>query len=432
MLIGFVKKGQMLFIFSFTALILLGTLLLKLPFAYQGDLCWADSLFTATSAVCVTGLMTVPTSQFTLFGQLVILGLIQLGGIGIMTLSASILLMIGRGLSFSNTLMISSLSDNFSLRGTEGLTRTVIQYTLVSEGIGMLLLLPGFLADYPWAEGIYYSLFHSVSAFCNAGISIFDNNLIGQNRWIQLVIAGLIVLGGLGVYVIYDLIRAIRNREWKLRVHSKLVLLSTLILIVGGMLLLRGGGFRDGGILTWFDSFFQSVTARTAGFNTIDLTLLPAPSLTLLIVLMLIGASPGSTGGGMKTSTVALAVAAIYNTFKGNAEVLMFRRKIPMVNVLRSYTIIVTFLLLSCGGAIVIQLLTGGSAMMDCFFESASALGTVGLSLGTTAKLTLEGKLFVSLYMLVGRIGPFTAMLFLLGREKKGRLKYPEERIIIG
>lgn len=157
MVIGFAKKGQSLFILSFAALIFCGTLLLKLPWAFHGHLAWVDAYFTATSAVCVTGLSSVATGKFTLFGQLVILGLIQLGGIGIMTLSASILLLIGRGLSFSNTLLISNLSDNFSLRGTEGLTRTVIQYTLVSEGIGFFLLLPGFWAKYPLPEAVWYS-----------------------------------------------------------------------------------------------------------------------------------------------------------------------------------------------------------------------------------------------------------------------------------
>ena len=433
MVIGFAKKGQSLFILSFAALIFCGTLLLKLPWAFHGHLAWVDAYFTATSAVCVTGLSSVATGKFTLFGQLVILGLIQLGGIGIMTLSASILLLIGRGLSFSNPLLISNLSDNFSLRGTEGLTRTVIQYTLVSEGIGFFLLLPGFWAKYPLPEAVWYSFFHAVSALCNAGLSPFPDSLIGQTRWTQMTVAGLIILGGLGVYVIYDLLMVFRHKQYRLRVHSRVVLVATLILIAAGTVLLWLNGYvRETG-LSWYDAFFQSVTARTAGFNSVDIGELPAESLTLIIILMLIGGAPGSTAGGMKVSTVALAVSSIIGTFKGNADVQMFKRTIPIANVLRAYTIIVTFILLTCAGAIFLHMLTPERfAMMECFFESASAISTTGLSTGATSSLTSFGKIYLACYMFVGRIGPFTVMLFLLSREKKRRLRYPEERIIIG
>ena len=206
---GFVKRGQLLFLASFAGLIAAGTLLLKLPWAHDAFLPWPDACFMATSAVCVTGLATVPVGEFNAFGQVVLLLLIQLGGIGIMTLSASILLLMGRGLSFSDTLLISNLSDNFSLPRTEGLIRTVIQYVLVSEAIGFFLLLPGFLGKYPLLESVWYSLFHSVSAFCNAGLSPLPDSLIGQGRWTQGVIAGLVIFGGLGVYVIYDLLMEI-------------------------------------------------------------------------------------------------------------------------------------------------------------------------------------------------------------------------------
>jgi len=430
---GFVKRGQLLFLASFAGLIAAGTLLLELPWAYRGVLSWPDACFMATSAVCVTGLATVPVGDFTWFGQTVLLLLIQLGGIGIMTLSASILLLVGRGLSFSDTLLISSLSDNFSLPRTEGLVRTVVQYTLVSEAIGFLLLLPGFWGRYPLQEAMWYSLFHSVSAFCNAGLSPLPDSLIGQGRWTQGVIAGLIIFGGLGVYVIYDLLLVLRRRQYRLRVHSRVVLFATLILIVAGTLLLWLIGQGRMHPIAWFDAFFQSVTARTAGFNSVVIGELPAESLTLLIVLMLIGAAPGSTGGGMKVSTVALAVSSIIGTFKGRQEVQMFKRTIPMANVLRAYTIMVTFLLLTCLGAIFLHMMTPDRFLIaDCFFESASALSTTGLSTGATASLTAPGKIYLAVYMFIGRVGPFTVMLFLLSREKKRKLRYPEERIIIG
>ena len=348
-----------------------------------------------------------------------------------MTLSASILLMLGRGLSFSDTLLISNLSDNFSLRGTEGLTRTVVNYTLVCEAIGMLIMLPGFLVKYPFGESLWYSFFHAITGFCNAGLSPFSESLAGQTRLTQFGVAAMIVLGGLGVYVIYDLFQVVRRRSTSLRLHSKVVLFTNTILIVAGAVLLWILALVNRGSLPWFDAFFLSISARTAGFTTFDVTGLPAGSVTLLIVLMLIGASPGSTGGGMKTSTVAVAAAAILNTLKGNAEVLLFRRKVPTGNVMRAFTIIVLFLLLTCCGAVSIQLLMPGAEMMEAFFESASALSTTGLTIGGTAKLTDAGKLVLSFFMFCGRLGPFTIMLFLLAREKQGRLRYPEERIII-
>lgn len=430
---GFVKRGQLLFLASFAGLIAAGTLLLKLPWAHDAFLPWPDACFMATSAVCVTGLATVPVGEFNAFGQVVLLLLIQLGGIGIMTLSASILLLMGRGLSFSDTLLISNLSDNFSLPRTEGLLRTVIQYVLVTEAIGFLLLLPGFLGKYPFLESAWYALFHSVSAFCNAGLSPLPDSLIGQGRWTQGVIAGLVIFGGLGVYVIYDLLMVFRQRQYRLRVHSRVVLTATLILIVAGTLLLWLIGQGRMHPIDWFDAFFQSITARTAGFNTVVIGSLPAESLTLLIVLMLIGGAPGGTAGGMKVSTVALAVSSIIGTFKGRQEVQMFKRTIPMANVLRAYTIIVTFILLTCAGAVFLHMMTPDRfEIADCFFESASALSTTGLSTGATASLTAPGKIYLACYMFMGRVGPFTIMLFLLSREKKRKLRYPEERIIIG
>ncbi len=429
MVISFVKKGQTLFILSFLSLVGGGTLLLKLPWSHSGELDWVDAYFTATSSVCVTGLTSVPISQFTEIGQGIVLLLIQLGGIGIMTLSASILLAIGRGLSFSDTLLISSLSDNFSLRGTEGLTRTVVHFVLFTETVGVVLLFPAFLMEYPWHEALWYSVFHAVSAFCNAGISPFDDSLADCGRWIQFVVAGLVILGGLGVYVIYDIQQFFRRRQLQLRLHSKVVISMSFILLVGGTLLF----LLIDRHMAWQDAFFLSAVSRTAGFSTIPIGELRVEILAIVIILMLIGGAPGSTAGGMKVSTFAVAIAAIFSTYKGSAAVQMFGRTIPNGNVMRSYTIIVTFILLNCAGAIFLHLLTPKQfAMMECFFESASAISTTGLSTGATGSLTFWGKVYLALYMFLGRVGPFTIMLFLLGREQKRHLRYPEERVIIG
>ncbi len=432
MLISVIKKSQLYFIFSFALMIAGGTLLLKLPFLFREEepLSWLDSFFTATSAVCVTGLTTVNTSSFHLPGQLLILLLIQLGGIGVMTLTTSILLVLGRKLSFGNTLLMSNLSDRFTLRGTETLTRTVMHYTLICEAAGAVLLFPGFRwAGYSIPESLWYAVFHSISAFCNAGFSPFDQNLVGQSAWIKLVIALLIIMGGLGVYVVYD-IRSAWQLKQRLRAQTRLILTTTVVLIAIGTLALWGLQEIGEKPMSWLDAFFQSVSARTAGFNSVPLGTLTSSSIAVMILLMQIGASPGSTGGGMKTTTIALAVAAIYNTFKGNRRVLVYKREIPPVNVMKAFSLIVTYILLACFGAIIIQSLTP-CTMQWAFFESASALGTVGLALDNPEPLTSAAKLFIILYMFLGRVGLFTIFLFLLGREHKSRLTYPEERVIV-
>ncbi len=432
MLISIVKKSQLYFIFSFALMIAGGTLLLKLPFLFRGarSLSWLDALFTATSAVCVTGLSTVRISDFNALGQLLILLLIQLGGIGIMTLTTSILLVFGHKLSFGNTLLISNLSDRYTLSGTENLTRTVMRYTLFCEALGAALLLPGFMCEkYSVGESIWYALFHSVSAFCNAGFSPLDRNLVGQSAWIKLVVAALVVMGGLGVYVVYDIQSARRLRQ-RLRAQTRLTLVTTAILIVLGSLSLWGLQFIGGCPIGWLDACFQSVSARTAGFNAVPMDALTSSSVTVTILLMQIGASPGSTGGGIKTTTIALAVAAIYNTFKGNRRVLVYRREIAQTDIMKAFSLIVTYVLLVCVGAIAIQSLTS-CTMQWAFFESASALGTVGLTLTNASPLTPAAELFIILYMFLGRVGLFTIFLFLLGRERKSRLTYPEERVIV-
>lgn len=435
MLNNYVKKGQLLFLLSFAALIAVGTLLLMLPGIHrEATLNWVDALFTATSAVCVTGLTVNNICDFSGVGQLILLFLMQLGGIGIMTLSSAILLVLGRGLSFSDTLLVSTLHDNFSLRGAESLTSTVIRYTLVSECGGLIIIYCGLLlGGGPWLGSIWNATFLSVSAFCNAGLAPFIDSLGGVHPLVKLGCSGLNILGGLGVYVIYDLLQVLRKRQKHLRVHSKVVLLTTLLLLIFGMCFLRLSGMRNGAPVPWLDAWFISASARTAGFTTVPIADLPEVSQMMLILLMLIGGSPGSTAGGMKTSTIAVAVAALLSTFKGDANTLMFKREIPTVNVMRAFAIIVSFILLACFGAMVVRILTPKILMLNAFFEAVSALTTTGLSIGnTTISLTSGGRIFITLFMFIGRVGPFTIMLFLLGREKPDKLRYPQERIIIG
>jgi trk system potassium uptake protein TrkH len=435
MALSFIKKSQLYFIFSFMSIILLGTLLLKMPFVTYsgGELHWIDALFTSTSAVCVTGLTTVPTSSFNLPGQIIILLLIQVGGIGIMTLTASVVVMLGRSMSFSGTLLFSNLSDSFPLKSVEGLLKTVVTYTFAIEAVGFALLTYGFMGmkNYSLLEAAYLALFHSVSAFCNAGFSTFDDSLVQATPFIQIVVSLLIISGGLGVYVIYDLAHMSRKQHF-LKIHTRLVLFTSFVLIAVGAVLLKVlEHFEGGQPISWLDAYFQSVTARTAGFNTIPLDSLHPSSIIVLMMLMLIGASPGSTGGGMKTTTAALIFISIFNTFKGSTKVLLFKREIPLSNVLKAFTIMFTFLLLCIVGAVLVSAASEAS-MQAAFFEVTSALGTVGLSLGITATSGAFAKTVLILLMFAGRIGPFTMFLFLLGREKVSRLEYPQERVIMG
>ena len=433
---GYAKRGQRLFLLSFGMLILVGTLLLKIPGMYlPGTLSWVDALFTSTTSVCVTGLTVKPICDFSFAGQLVVVLLVQAGGLGIMTLSASILLVLGRGLSFGDSLLISNLNDKFSLRGTEPLLLTVMIYTFVAEGVGFLALLPGMWLSpgFGFWRGLWGAFFMSVSSFCNAGLTPFDDSLIGIHRSAQLVCALLAITGGLGVYVIYDLLQVFRRDQHRLRVHSKLVLYATAALLLGGTIAIWGFGRANDRPLDWFDAFFFAVTSRTCGCYTSEVLALPHISRSFIMLLMLIGGSPGSTAGGIKTSTVGLALAGIIGALRGDPETLVFKRRIPNANVLRAFTIIILFTLLSCVGAMVLELMAPAVNSSDSAFEAVSALTTTGLSVAdTTSRLPGKGKLLLVLLMFLGRVGPFTALLFLMGKEKRGQLKYPEERVIIG
>ena len=434
MLIHLIKKSQLYFIFSFGLLIVFGTLVLKIPFAMRpeaGALSWVDAVFTATSAVCVTGLTTVPLSDMTFFGQMVVLFLIQLGGLGVMTLSTSILLALGRNMSIGTSMMFSTLNETVPFHHSESLVRTITTYTFGLEAAGTILLSIGFvLSGHSPLYAVYLGFFHSISAFCNAGFSTFDTSMIGQSAFVRIVIAMLILCGGLGMYVIYDLVQWCKSRK-RLSVDTRLILVASAILVVGGTLGIKllESGSGDG--ISYMDAFFQSVSARTAGFNSVDLNGLSQSCLTLLIILMLIGAAPGSTGGGIKLTGVALAVISIYNTFCGNQHVLLFKREIPISNVLKSFTMIITYVLLTLIGAMLLSV-TLTDRMLSATFEAASAVGTVGLSLGVTAATSELGKITLIVLMFIGRIGPFTLFLFLMGREKASLLQYPEERVVIG
>ena len=432
MLISFIKKSQFYFIFSFLGLILVGTLLLRLPILKGGrQLEWVDAVFTATSAVCVTGLVTVDLTSFSLLGQMIVMLLIQLGGIGIMTMSGSIIVLVGKHMSWSESKMLSNMTDNYSPHGVETMMRTIIGYTIIVETVGMFFLVIAFMLDgYGFIDSLWHSLFHSVASFCNAGMSTLNGNLEYASTMVKIIVALMVILGGIGMYVVYDFVESFRFNR-KMRINTKIILLTTFILIFIGTMLLKYYQFRSNNNISWLDSLFQAISARTAGFNSINMSILAPGSVLVLCFLMIIGGAPGSTAGGMKVTTFALVMAAIYNTFCGNEKVLIFKRKIATSTVLKAFTIAITFIVLSAIGAGIFQGMTTAS-MQTASFEVISALGTVGMSLGMGDDYTEQGKIFIICYMFIGRIGPLTLLAFLLGREKKSKLLYPEEKVIIG
>ncbi len=432
MAISLIKKSQLYFIFSFLLTITCGAALLKLPFMWRGDhpLAWIDALFTATTTVTTTGLMTVPFTQFSFFGQAVILMLIQVGGIGIMWLSASIMLMLSKKFSYTDTLMLSNISDNFAVNRTEGMTRFILIYTLCCEGTGFLLLFPAFLfGSTPVPEALWQAAFLAVSGFCHAGISHFPASMTGMGLIIKLTVAGLIIAGSLGFYFIYDLYLHYR-RPARLSVQSHIVLFATCLLLIGGTLLIWCIQHLAGQPVNWVDAFFQSASARSAGFTSVNMDTMTGGSVALLIVLMLIGAAPGSTGGGVRVTSVALAAAAVFNTFQGNPRVLIRHREIPLSNVMKAFVLILTMITLVAVGTVLIQSLTRCDSEW-AFFQTVSALTTTGMELRPPQDLTTEAKVLLITYMFIGRVGLFTFFLFLLDRERRSRLIYPKELIVV-
>jgi trk system potassium uptake protein TrkH len=452
---------------SFIVLILTGAILLMLPKATPGRayLPFVDALFTSTSATCVTGLVVKDTgSDFTLMGQLVILTLIQLGGLGIVIFGAVLALLLGQALSVRESAAMQDLLSEGTLGRINRMVVFVFIATALIELTGAAALLhmwndvPGRALDIhrQW----YYSLFHAISAFCNAGFGLFSDNLISYNRcWgVYVVICPLIVLGGLGFGVLYDLASIVLDRASRMCtrflrrpglifqqaprrmwLQTKIVLFVTACLIAGGTLALfafekltgEGPAAQNFGIL---DALFQSVTARTAGFNSVDIGAMSDAGKFILILLMFIGGSPGGTAGGIKTVTFLVVIMAVVATLRRRDDVEIFNRSVRLLIVRRAITVTVLFVAVLFGATLTLCIteVSNHFTMIEIFFEVASALGTVGLSTGLTPSLTTAGKLIIILVMLTGRLGPLTLLAALAFNLKPARYNYPEEAIVVG
>jgi len=439
------KNPPIFLMLSFILTIFVGTLLLLLPQAtnpQSGETSLLGALFTATSATCVTGLIVYDTgTHFTLFGQLIILLLIQIGGLGIMTISSALALIMGQKLSVRSESLIQNVVGESNKVDMIALVKNILLMTVFFEILGSLYLFFTF-RGFHWdsSKSVYHAVFHSVSAFCNAGFSLYPDSLMEfkTNFNINFVITTLIILGGIGFPVINN-IKNNFKRKFKfsrLTLHTKVVLITTLILIILGTVafffseyngLMNGYSLKD----RIYASYFQSVTTRTAGFNTIDTARLSKASVFMSIILMFIGASPGSTGGGIKTTTFAIIVLSVLALISGNRDVNVFRKKIDEDTIKRVMALIsISIFILSV--LIFILLITEKFSFDQVIFEAFSAFGTVGLSMGITAKLTGIGKLIIIILMYMGRVGPLTLIFALSERNPKINYQYIEDKINIG
>ena len=429
---------------GFAIVILLGALLLTLPFATQNGLGlpFLNALFTATSAVCVTGLVVVDTATtFTTYGQVIILALIQVGGLGFMTFATMFALILGKRITFKERLLLQEALNQVSVEGIVRLFKSVIQISFAIEAIGALILTLRWSFDFGWQKALYLGIFHSISAFNNAGFDLFGNfsslTAYAGDPIVNITIMLLIICGGLGFIVLVDLL-VHKGKTFKL--HTKIVVQVTGILILVGAVFIFVIEFTNPETLgplplgtKVLASFFQSVSPRTAGFNSINIAGMHETTLLSMIGLMFIGASPGSAGGGIKTTTFISIILSVLSTYRSQPHVVYKGRTLPRDVIQKAWAITTSaaFLIFI---TVSILSLTESADLLAILFEVTSAFGTVGLSMGITPALSSVGKIAIILTMFIGRVGPLT-LAFVLSQKKNkraGQIKYPDERIMIG
>ena len=416
---------------GFALAILLGAALLKLPISVRdtATVSWTDALFTSTSAVCVTGLIAVDTADtFTPFGQAVVAGLIQVGGLGVTSIGMGLALAAGRRINFKGRSLVREALNVDTFEGMVRLVRAVLFMTLCFELAGVICSFPVFIQDFPPLHALWISIFHSIAAFNNSGFDILGGlrNLIPyhDNVWLNLVTCGLIIFGGIGFLVVLDVIKC-RFHFRKFTLHTKVVLTTTAVLLAAGTVLLQ---LTDG--IGWLAAFFHSTSARTAGFSTVSMGDLSDAGLFVLIILMFIGASPGSTGGGIKTTTFFVLmqeVRCIFSKRRPGA----FHRRLPEGSMNKAATIALLGVVVVCTGTFLLCVLEPEATFVQLLFEDVSAFGTVGLSTGITPGLRDVSKFVLILTMYTGRVGAFTLLSIWVERPEP-QARYTEEAITIG
>ena len=436
---------------SFLVTIFSGSVLLALPISSADGKAvpYLDALFTATTSTCVTGLVTLPTaSAWSVFGQIVILLLIQVGGLGIITIMSGLMLLINRKMGIGDRLLIQDAFNLNTMSGLSKFVKNVLFGTLIIEGIGAVLYMPVFIPEFG-AKGIWISVFNSVSAFCNAGIDIIAENSLcnyATNPLVNAVTSALIILGGLGYIVWWDVIRVVKSRSQRnrkifrhLTLHSKIAITVTAGLILAGAVLIFIFEYNNPltiGKMSLFDkiqvSLFQSITTRTAGFATIPQENLTNASAAVSIILMMIGGSPVGTAGGMKTVTIAVLVCSAFATIRNKNSATLFGRRISEESIKKAVAVVVMFLGI-CAISTILLMATNNASVIDAVYETVSATATVGLSRSLTATLNTFGKLIIIITMYFGRVGPISLAIALGSKnESQNVISEPTEDISIG
>ncbi len=432
---------------GFFLLILVGTTLLNLPIASidGNSVGFIDALFTSASAVCVTGLIVVNTAaHWTFFGKLIILILIQIGGLGFMTMATLVALVLGRKITLKNRLILQEELNNLTLSGVVKLTKYVLYSTFLIEAVGAVILSFRFVPDFGFFKGIWFAIFHSISAFCNAGFDLIGNSMesYAGSFLVIMTMSILVVIGGIGFSVFINLSQIIRMKKplSRLSLHTKLTLVITGGLLIVGFLFIYLVEFTNPetlgsmtGIEKILSAIFQSVVPRTAGFNSIPMGSLRDASTFFIILLMFIGGSPGSTAGGIKTTTIGVVFLTIRSYIQGKEDVEIYKRRIPQRAINKAITIFMLGLSVCIVSTLLLSI-TEQASFIDVLFETVSAYATVGLSRGITADLTIFGRLLIIGNMFFGRLGPLTIAFALAERSKKrkGIYHFAEENINVG
>ncbi len=435
---------------GFLAVISVGTLLLMMPFC-ASDGTWTNplvALFTATSAVCVTGLAVVDTgTYFSFWGQFVLVALVQMGGLGYMTTTTFLLLLVGRRFDLRHKVAIQQDLDRPGLQGSTLIIRSIIATTMIFEITGIFLLLPVFVPDYGWSGGLWFAIFHSINSWNNAGFGLLSDNFIKYQSSIllNLVVTGLIIFGGIGYRVIFEMFMLLRDRLLRkperivLSLNFKVAISTTVVLLILGTIAffltelnnpatLGPMSFGNKLMAAWF----QSVSPRTAGFNTIDIGKMTETGLFLTIAFMFLGASPGGTGGGIKTTTVRVLTSCTRSILQGKEEVELYQRQVPISLILKAVGVLIGSASAVTISTIIISLSDPNFEFIQILFEVVSAFATVGLSTGITAKLSVPAKLVIIATMYIGRVSVLLLMAAILGDPRASAVRYPEENLLVG
>lgn len=434
-------SSSQIIIMGFAALILLGSFLLMLPFSTQNGrgATFTDALFTATSAVCVTGLVVQDTATYwSSFGQAVIITMIQIGGMGVVTVAIAITTLSGKQISLKQRSTMQEAISAHKVGGIVRLTGFIIRMTVIFELLGAVLLAPAFCREFGIAKGIWYAVFHSISAFCNAGFDLMgvksqfsSLSFFADHAAVNIIVMALIVTGGIG-FMTWDDIKTHKHRLRKYRMQSKVILVTTALLIALPALyffFFEFGNETAGNRILL--SLFQAITPRTAGFNTADLTKIGQVGTVIIILLMLVGGSPGSTAGGMKTTTLAVLFSTAISVFRRREHTHFFGRRISDNTVRNAATILMLYLVLFLTGGCVISLVEG-LPLGTCLFETASAVGTVGLTLGITPSLGLVSQFILIVLMFIGRVGGLTLIFSAVSDSRGNTARLPQEKLTVG